>query len=98
MSAIGLAFVVSVLSDTQLSSVNAWRCLSSYGALGLYALSSGALQHTLGVLSPSLGFTFAMAASTLGAAVFALPFYAFRMFLVSFIFDSHFTLTSLNHS
>ena len=72
-----------MLSDTQLSSVNAWRFLSSYGALGLYALSSSALHHTLGVLSPSLGLTFAIAASTLGASVFALPFYVFRMFLVS---------------
>lgn len=78
-----MAFVLSVLSDTQLSSVNAWQFLSSYGALGLYALSSGALQHTLGILSPSLGFTFTIAASTLGASIFALPFYAFRMFLVS---------------
>lgn len=85
LTAIGLAFVVSLLSDTQLSSVNASRFLSSYGALGLYALSSTALQHTLGVLSPSLGFTFTIAASTLGASIFALPFYAFRVFLVSYI-------------
>jgi len=95
LSAIGLAFVVSLLSDTQLSSVNAWRFLSSYGALGLYALSSSALQHTLGVLSPSLGFTFTIAASTLGASILALPFYVFRMFLHGFPVDSVLSLMSL---
>ncbi|KAF8227009.1 hypothetical protein L208DRAFT_1114173, partial [Tricholoma matsutake] len=67
--------------DAQLSSINTWQFLSSYGALGLYALSSGPLQHMLGVLSPSLGFTFTIAASILRASNLALPFYAFRMFL-----------------
>lgn len=76
------AIAVAILSDTQLSLLNFWRYFSGYGALFLYALSSTALEHTLGVLSPTLGTTFSMAATTLGAALCALPFYIFRSAVV----------------
>ncbi|RDB15765.1 Zinc transporter 7 [Hypsizygus marmoreus] len=79
-----LALFVSITSDTQLFTVNSWRCITGYGALALYALASSALEHTIGVLSPSLGSTFTIAATTLGASAFALPFYIFRTFLLGF--------------
>ncbi|KAF8219577.1 hypothetical protein L208DRAFT_1057828, partial [Tricholoma matsutake] len=69
---------VSELPDALLSSINMWQFLSSYSASGLYALSSGPLQCMLGVLSPSLGFTFTIAARILRGSNLALPFYPFR--------------------
>lgn len=80
----GLGIFISIISDTHLSSENLWRLFPGYGALALHALSSLALDHTLGVLSPSLGSTFSLAASTLGACIFSLPFYVFQSFVVCF--------------
>lgn len=80
--AIVLAFAVSILSDTHFSTENIWRFLPGYGALVLHALCTSAYEHTLGVLSPSLGTSFTIAASTLGATIFALPFYLFRTVMV----------------
>ncbi|KAF8972631.1 cation efflux family-domain-containing protein [Flammula alnicola] len=57
------ALLISVLSDTQLSAANFWLYAPGYGALLLHAFSSSALEHTLAVLSPSLGTTFSTAAS-----------------------------------
>jgi len=79
---IGLALLVAVLSDTQMVSPKSWQALAGYGALVLYALASSALRHTHGVMSPSQGDKFTIAATTFGACVFALPFYVFRTFLV----------------
>ncbi|KAF8159768.1 cation efflux family-domain-containing protein [Crassisporium funariophilum] len=81
---VAAAITISILSDTQLSMANLWRFAPGYGALLLHALSSSALDHTLGVLSPSLGTTFSAAATTLGASIFALPFYIFRTFVLQF--------------
>ncbi|KDR67947.1 hypothetical protein GALMADRAFT_19605, partial [Galerina marginata CBS 339.88] len=78
VAAVVAAILVSVLSDTQLSVANFWRHVPGYGALLIHALSSSALEHTLAVLSPSLGTTFSTAASILGGTIFALPFYIFR--------------------
>lgn len=71
-----------MLSDSQMSASSFWRHIPGYGALLLHSLTSSALDHTLGVLSPSLGNAFTLAVATLGASVFALPFYIFRTFLV----------------
>lgn len=80
--AVVTAVTIAILSDTQLSVANFWRYSPGYGALFLHALSSTALEHTLGVLSPALGTTFSTAATTLGATLFALPFYVFRSAVV----------------
>ena len=80
--AVVAAIAIAILSDTQLSLTNFWRYFSGYGVLFFYGLSSAALDHTLGVLSPALGTNFSMAATTLGATLFALPFYLFRLAVV----------------
>ena len=82
MLAVAAALVLSVLSDSQMSASSFWRHVPGYGALLLYSFTSSALDHTLGVLSPSLGNAFTLAAATVGASVFAFPFYVFRTFLV----------------
>ncbi|KAF9460499.1 cation efflux family-domain-containing protein [Collybia nuda] len=92
---IGLALLIALLSDTQFSSVNSWRFMSGYGAIALYALTSSALDHTMGVLSPSLGSTFTIALTTLGACIFALPFYMFRTVMLGFPTTPDLSLTSL---
>lgn len=80
--AVVAAIAIAILSDTQLSLTNFWRYFSGYGVLFIYGLSSAALEHTLGVLSPALGTTFSTAATTLGGTLFALPFYLFRSAVV----------------
>lgn len=80
--AVVAAIAIAILSDTQLSLTDFWRYFSGYGVLFFYGLSSAALEHTLGVLSPALGTTFSTAATTLGATIFALPFYIFRSAVV----------------
>ncbi|KAK7031345.1 J domain-containing protein [Favolaschia claudopus] len=82
--AVVLAWMLSVASDTQLSSANLWRFLPGYGALLGHSLTSNALDQTIGILAPSLGSTFTIAASVLGASAFALPFYLFRSVLLDF--------------
>lgn len=79
------AIAIAIFSDTQLSLANFWHYFPGYGALFFYALSSTALEHTLGVLSPALGATVSTAATTLGATLFALPFYVFRSAIVCLI-------------
>lgn len=72
-----------MLSDAGTVTNSLPRILPGYAALMLHGLSSAALDHTLGVVAPSLGGTFTIGASILGASVFALPFYVFRSFMVS---------------
>lgn len=79
---ITLALVISVLTETRLFSTNSLHTLTGYGALTIHAFSTSALDSTLGILSPSLGSTFTIALTTLGASIFALPFYLFRLVLV----------------
>jgi zinc transporter 5/7 len=74
-----------MLSDSKFSAANFWHYAPGYGALLFHALSSTALEHTLAIISPSLGTTFSAAASILGATLFALPFYIFRTLMVSFL-------------
>jgi solute carrier family 30 (zinc transporter), member 5/7 len=73
------------MADTNLLSGGSSGALVGYGALTLHALASGALDHTMSTLAPSLGNTFTVAASVLGASAFALPFYVFRTFIVCFL-------------
>lgn len=68
--------------------------LPAYGALAVEALSSAALEHTEGVLSPSLGQPMSAALSTLGACVFSLPLYLLRHLLVRIYFEP--AITSAN--
>ncbi|KAJ7132071.1 cation efflux family-domain-containing protein [Mycena epipterygia] len=82
--AVALAWALSIASDTQLSSANLWRFLPGYGALLAHSLTSSALDQTIGILAPSLGSTFTIAASALGASCFALPFYVFRTVVLDF--------------
>ncbi|TRM65177.1 hypothetical protein BD626DRAFT_487931 [Schizophyllum amplum] len=81
-AATGIA--VSVLTDSQLSWDGFHRILPGYGALVLHAAASTGFEHTLQVLSPSVGTRFAIAASVLGASAFALPLYVFRMVVLDF--------------
>lgn len=55
-----------------------WRSAPGYGALFLHGVSSTGLEHTLSVLSPSLGTTFTTAVAMLAATTFAPPLYPFR--------------------
>ncbi|KAJ7026271.1 cation efflux family-domain-containing protein [Mycena alexandri] len=82
--AVALAWLLSIASDTQLSSANLWRYLPGYGALLVHSLTSSALDQTISILAPSLGSTFTIAASVLGASCFALPFYMFRTVVLDF--------------
>ncbi|KAF7309608.1 J domain-containing protein [Mycena indigotica] len=94
-ASVTLAWLLCIASDTQLSSVNVWRFLPGYGALFLYALATSALNHTVGVLAPSLGTTFTISASAFGACIFALPFYLFRTVVLDFPPSPALPLTSL---
>jgi hypothetical protein len=76
------ALVLSIVSDVH-SSSDTWGVLSAYGALACHALSSTALEHTQGILIPSLGTTFTIAAGIAGASLIALPLYIFKTVAVS---------------
>ena len=95
--AVVAAFAIAILSDTQLSLTNFWRYFFGYGVLFFYGLSSAALEHTLGVLSPALGTNFSLAATTLGASLFALPFYLFRSAVVCSIYPFDHLLELIGH-
>ncbi|KAF7430574.1 putative zinc transporter msc2 [Pleurotus ostreatus] len=79
-----VTLAIAFLSDIQFSFANIWHFLPPYGALIVYAIVSTALEHTHSVLSPSLGTTVTLNASTLGAAFIALPLYGFRTVLLGF--------------
>jgi len=78
------AFSISALADIHFDVENVWRFLPGYGALIIHGLSSVAAEHTIGVLAPSLGSTFTISAATLGASLFALPFYILRSLMLNF--------------
>ncbi len=97
---IACAFLLSIVSDAGFIAEKLPRLFPSYAALVLHGVSSAALDHTLGVVAPSLGKTFTIGASILGASVFALPFYLFRAFMVrlSLYLEFHLTLESVDHT
>jgi zinc transporter 5/7 len=82
MLAVTIAALLSLTFDTQFSPSAVWRYLPGYGALILHGLATSGLDHTLGVVSPSLGETFAMAVSVLMASIVGLFFYAFKTVIV----------------
>lgn len=84
---IATALTICIVTDLQFSSQNLPRFLPGYVALAVHAISSSALDHTWSLLTPSLGPTFTVAASTLGASAFALPFYIFRTVAVRVVFS-----------
>ncbi|KAF9078123.1 cation efflux family-domain-containing protein [Rhodocollybia butyracea] len=84
MNAILCAFALAMLSDAHFSAAGILPVLPGYLAVIGHGLTSTALDHTHGVLNPGLGTTFTIAATNLGASLFALPFYIFRTFLLGF--------------
>ncbi|KAF9443664.1 cation efflux protein [Macrolepiota fuliginosa MF-IS2] len=95
MLAVASAAGLSLLFDTQFSPSTAWRFIPGYGALLLHGLATSALDHTLSVVAPSLGETFAMAAAVLVASIVALPFYVFKTVVLHFPPTPILSLTSL---
>lgn len=83
MNAIFCALVLGVVSDAAFSSTGIWSVLPGYIAIVGHGVTSTVLDHTYAVLSPGLGPTFTIAATNLGASLFALPFYIFRTVIVS---------------
>ncbi|KAG6916556.1 hypothetical protein DXG01_006382 [Tephrocybe rancida] len=88
-------YIVENDFDTHIFSTNSVHILTGYGALTIHALTSSALDSTLGILSPSLGSTFTIALATLGTSIFALPFYLFRLVLLGFPSEPVLPLMSL---
>ncbi|KAF5369230.1 hypothetical protein D9757_010038 [Collybiopsis confluens] len=84
MNAIICAFILGLLSDANFSSSAAWSVLPGYLAIIGHAIASSVIEHTYGVLSPGLSIPVTIAATTLGASLFALPFYVFRTVLLGF--------------
>ncbi|KAF9245319.1 cation efflux protein [Melanogaster broomeanus] len=76
------SFLLSFSSDVVFSHRNAAMILPGYGCIVLHGLATYALEHLRGVLSPTISPAITTAASTLGAAVLALPLYAFRRALL----------------
>ncbi|KAF9221416.1 cation efflux protein [Gyrodon lividus] len=76
------SFLLSFLSDAALSRRNVAIILPGYGCVVLHGLATYALEHLRGVLSPTISPVMTTAASTLGAALIALPLYAFRRALL----------------
>ncbi|KAJ4473719.1 cation efflux protein, partial [Lentinula aciculospora] len=84
MNAIFCALALGVVSDATFSSSGICSVLPGYLAIVGHGVTSSALDHTYNVLSPGLGTTFTIAATNLGASLFALPFYIFRTVILKF--------------
>ncbi|KAK1215490.1 putative zinc transporter msc2 [Marasmius sp. AFHP31] len=89
------AMALSLVSDAGFSIHNLGSAAPGYVAIIVHGLSSVVLDHSYGVLSPALGVNAAVAASTLGASAFALPFYLFRSFMLGFPSEPVLPLLSL---
>lgn len=76
------AFVFSFMSDASFSLSNIRIAFPGYAALVIYGLSTSGLNHTQGVLSPSLGQHATRMACIVGATIIALPFYIFKTVIV----------------
>ncbi|KAL0060893.1 putative zinc transporter msc2 [Marasmius tenuissimus] len=86
---------LSLVSDAGFSIHNLGSAAPGYVAIFVHGLSSVVLDHSYGVLSPALGVDTTVAASTLGASAFALPFYLFRSFMLGFPSEPVLPLLSL---
>lgn len=62
-----MTFVVVVLLDATLSGGGAWSVIPAYAALVVEAVSSGIIDHTNGLLVPTLGNAFVVLISAVGA-------------------------------
>uniref|UniRef100_A0A0W0FWX2 Cation efflux protein transmembrane domain-containing protein n=1 Tax=Moniliophthora roreri TaxID=221103 RepID=A0A0W0FWX2_MONRR len=93
--AVVTAALVSLASDAHYSYDQFWKVLPGYIAVLVHGLSSSVLEHTYRLLTPSLGITFTVAITTLGASAFALPFYVFRAFMLQFPSEPVLPLLSL---
>lgn len=89
------AFMLSFLCDAAFSNRSIQILLPGYGCLVLHGLITYALEYMRGVLSPVLSPSMTTAASALGAASLALPFYAFRKALLNIPPSPVFPLLSL---
>ncbi|KAH8832528.1 hypothetical protein DL96DRAFT_1582497 [Flagelloscypha sp. PMI_526] len=77
------AFSIAILSDSKFSAITFGRVAPGYVALAANILATNTLDHTLSSLSLSIGTAFTYAGVTVGAAVFALPFYLFKIYFVN---------------
>ncbi|KAH9840123.1 cation efflux protein [Rhodofomes roseus] len=93
--AVVAALSISFLSDAGLSSEGFHEMLPAYGALIVEAGASSALDHTQGVLLPSLGEPLSIAFSTLGASLFSLPLYLLRHMMTDVVAPTSLSLSSL---
>jgi zinc transporter 5/7 len=74
---------MSFLYDAGFSPQNFRTTAPGYFALVLEAFASSVLEHTQGVLLPTLGPTMTMALSNIGGLLFSLVIYACSRFFVS---------------
>ncbi|KAF8557746.1 cation efflux protein [Imleria badia] len=72
------SLVLSFFADITLSRKAPDNIIPGYACVILHGLATYALEHLRGVLSPTITPTMATAASTFGAALLALPLYAFK--------------------
>ncbi|KZT09903.1 cation efflux protein [Laetiporus sulphureus 93-53] len=94
--AVAFALLVAFLSDANFSTENFREILPAYGGLALEAVAFSALDHTQGVLLPSLGEPLTVAMSTLGAFSFSLPLYMLRHVMSEVPIHSPISLTALS--
>ena len=76
----GLGF--SLFASAHYSYDNLWNTVPAYAALGLEAFASSILDHTQGVLVPTLGQSFANGLTVVGAFVCNATLYLLHSFLV----------------
>lgn len=86
---LAVAFGFSFISDAHYSSANFGLVAPGYLAVIGHALASGALEHTIGLLTPSLGSNLAIGGSTVGAVIIAMPIYLFRLTMVCDLLCHH---------
>lgn len=89
------AFLITLLADSNFSTSTFHRVAPGYISLLAHALSSSFLEHTFATLVPSLGTAFTYGGATVGAAVFSLPFYIFKVILLNGHSDPVLPLLSL---
>lgn len=82
---LGLSF--SLLHSANFSYERLWDLLPGYTALALEAFTSSILEHTQGVLIPTLGSSFASGISIIGGFVFHAMLYLLSKIFVSISYD-----------
>ena len=64
---LAVTFVIVVLLDATLSGGGTWSVIPAYAALVVEAVSSGIIDHTNGLLVPTLGNAYVVLTSAVGA-------------------------------